>query len=128
VIEDFQPASPIKNGVRLITDNRGESDQESALFNLAATERKYFQFLKLESEAWGPRLCVSVQSDQKRTGIPGIMDQAKLEFVKRYFATIAVHAKGANSRRINLVIDAISETEVRVAESLTSIEDVRSLV
>lgn len=64
------------------------------------------------------KLRVSVKSDQDRTGILGAFDNAELEFGKRYFATIAVHGQNANSRRLSLTIDVISEEKIIVAEAL----------
>jgi len=118
VIEDFSPDSPIKNGVMLMPDNRGGDEQQSAQFHLAATQRRYFKFLRLTNDVHG-ELKVTVKSDQDRTGFIGAFDSAELEFGKRYFTTIAVHGQNASSRRISLAIDVISEEKIVVADALS---------
>jgi hypothetical protein len=115
VIEDFRPDSPVKNGVLLIPDNRGADDKRDAKFNIAATEKRYFKFLRLIQPIGEENLNLVIKSDQDRTGLMGIFDRAKLSFEKRYFATIAVHGKNARSRRMNLVIDATSEDNIKVS-------------
>lgn len=117
-VERFGPASPVKNGALLIPDNRGAEHNRTAHFQLAATERKYFKFLELskpiDREA---NLDIIVVSDQDATGsLAFIVPGAALEFNTKYFATIAVHGDNANSRRLNLMIDVISDTEVVVTE------------
>jgi hypothetical protein len=102
----------------LIPDNRGAEHNRTAHFQLAATERKYFKFLELskpiDREA---NLDIIVVSDQDATGsLAFIVPGAALEFNTKYFATIAVHGDNANSRRLNLMIDVISDTEVVVTE------------
>jgi hypothetical protein len=123
IIESFGPKSPIKNGVMLIVDNRGSDKGEPAQFDLAATERRYFKFLRLQQPFLSGELAIVVESDQNRTGVEALFDDLpKLEFGKRYFATIAVHGRNANSRRINLIIDAISETKIVILENSSSNE------
>jgi hypothetical protein len=43
-IESFDPASNVKNGSLLISDNRGAEKSETAYFDLSSTEKKYFKF------------------------------------------------------------------------------------
>jgi len=76
VIEEFTPESPVKNGVMLFPDNRGAREQQSAQFHLAATQKRFFKFLRLEE------LKVFIKSDQDLTGILEGFNQASLQFGK----------------------------------------------
>jgi hypothetical protein len=57
------------------------------------------------------------ESDQTGTDVFDLLFRPSLELGKRYFATIVVHGERASSRRINLTIDAASETDIKVYES-----------
>jgi hypothetical protein len=121
IMEDFISSESVKRGAMLIPDNPRGEDERSAKFTLAATERRYFKFLALKGERdfgdhpRSPRLIF--ESDQTGTGVLDLLFRPSLEFGKRYFATIAAHGERASSRRINLVIDAVNATDIRVYEN-----------
>jgi hypothetical protein len=122
VIEDFISSESVKRGARLVADNSRGDDEQSAKFTLAATERQYFKFLALKGEGSGlgrePRSArLIVESDQIGRSVFDLLSRPSVEFGMRYFATIAVHGEHASSRRINVVIDAESQTDVRVYEN-----------
>jgi len=125
VIEKFGPVSPIQNGALLIPDQRGSDEEKSAEVTFATTEKRYFKFLEIQ-ETLDSRLHHSldsekecelvIKSDRDKTGFAGVFDEKILEF-GRYFATIAVHGNDASSRRIDLIINAISPTDIHVTEA-----------
>jgi hypothetical protein len=121
VVEDFISSESVKRGAMLVTDNPREDEERSAKFTLAATERRYFKFLTLKGEgSFGDRhkgAKLIFESDQTGTSVFDLLFRPSLEFGKRYFATIVVHGERASSRRINLIIDATSETDIRVYEN-----------
>jgi len=120
VIENFGPISPIRKGAMLLPDIRGDDDK-STQFHLAATERKFFRFIEVESHDFALRheggYRLAIRCDEEGTGSLSFLNRPSLEVGKHYFATIVVHGKEANSRRIDLVIDAISTTGLYVVEA-----------
>jgi hypothetical protein len=118
VIENFGPVSPIRKGAMLFRDIRGE-DEKSTQFHLAATEKMFFRFVEVESISFGrdDGYNLKIRCDEEGTGTFSFIDRPVLESKKQYFATIVVHGKNANSRRLDLTIDAMSETELKVTRS-----------
>jgi hypothetical protein len=121
VVEGFISSESVKRGAMLVADNPRGDDERSAKFTLAATERRYFKFLILKGGGSfsdrhkGAKLIF--ESDQTGTDVFDLLFRPSLEFGKRYFATIVVHGERASSRRMNLTIDATSETDIRVYEN-----------
>jgi hypothetical protein len=126
VIESFDPKSPIRIGTRLLPDNRGANEESSALFDLAATEKRFLKFIDISGAGPRPSLFgengrpaeywLNVRCDQESSRYG---DGAKIDLGK-YFMTIVVHGKDANSRRLDLTIEVIRATELHVAESETT--------
>lgn len=134
VIENFSPDSPIKNGAMLWPDNRGSEDEKNARFDLAATEKRFFKFIDLSvwpgrapdtrlekygysEPGYATTYTFELRSDQESGGWTGVLSRTKLETGKRYFATIVIHAKNANSRRIDLTLDTMDNGELHIIES-----------
>jgi len=132
-IENFGPDSPIKSGVMLLADNR-DDEQKSAMFDLAATEKRFFKFIDLDVypgrmpdnryERYGhtdpgspTEYVFKLRSDQEGRGLASFFSKAKLDLGKQYFATIVVHGKNANSRRIDLTIETMADGVLHVAEA-----------
>ena len=103
----------------LIPDHRGSDEQQTAYFDLAPTEKKYFKFLELREVRSEHRLAVRIITDVDPTGMrAAILGEFKyLTFGKKYSMMVAAHGKGARSRRINLIVDADRETEVIIMEA-----------
>jgi len=122
IIENFGPTSTIRKGAMLLPDDRSD-DEQNAQFHLAATERKFFRFIEVESYSFGfghehkDKFQLTIRCDQEGTGTFSFLGRPSLGIGEQYFATIAVHGKNANSRRIALTIDALSATNIHVVRS-----------
>jgi len=121
VVENFSPTA-IRKGALLLPDDRTD-DEQSAQFHLAATEKKFFRFIEVESHSFAfsqeykDKFELKIRCDQEGTGTYSFLNRPALEIGKQYFATIVVHGKNANSRRMALTIDALSETNLHVTEA-----------
>lgn len=137
VVESFGPDSPIRNGAMLLPDNRGSDEEKSARFDLVTTEKRFLKFIDLDFfpgsepdnryERYGhtvpgrpPEYLFKLRSDQEGMGFSAILSQARLDVGKQYFATIVVHGKNANSRRMDMTIDVMDSGDLRVAEAAST--------
>ena len=135
VLENFGPSSPVKIGSMLLPDNRGSNEEKSARFDLASTEKRFFRFIDLDFfpgqapdnrlEQYGyskpgqePSYHFYLRTEHEGTGYSWYLTAAAtLNVGKQYFATIVVHGKKANSRRMDLTINVMNNGELRVAEA-----------
>jgi hypothetical protein len=113
VLEDFQPRLPqMVPGAMLLSVN--ENDQ---IADLASSERRYFRFIDYRL---GFKVITQTSHGNTVDGLASLakdLESPSLPIGERFSATIVAHGNNAGSRRLNLTIDTISETELHVATS-----------
>lgn len=115
-VESIVPKTDVKNGALLLPDNRGSEEQESAVFSLAATERRYFKFIRLTRPLLDDGLKLSIKSDQDGTGFAGVFSACYIEFGQSYRVRLAVHGDDAVSGRLELRVFSNNERDLRVEQ------------
>jgi hypothetical protein len=116
VIEEISPTpSNVANGDTLLIDGHRRTPDKDTSFGLSVSERKYFRFLEYH-HFLREQLCVRLLTDEDRYDTGFALNLSILEYGQKYFVTLAIHGENANSRRLRLMIDVISEKEVVVSE------------
>ena len=126
VIESITPATlAVRNGALLLPDERSE-ETVVGVFHLAPTQKRYFSFLEIDQSIWSigrdttdKQWELVIRSDQEDATFARVLHPNSLSFGQRYFVALAVHGKNAGSRRLNLVIDAMSAQDTNVRETKT---------